>query len=126
MSRTVTPVSVASKSHKLKTYSKHNHGAFHYFLSDKWRAPSKLLTNPLEAKLPEYGLQPMRIVGVPLLPEVSRSLTGIDLELLHYVKSTSIRKAQTSHPQDAIPMSCQGSCTGFKSARFLTSRRGTV
>ena len=84
MTRTITHVSVASKSHKLKTYWKHNHGAFHYFLSDKWLAPSKLLANLLEAKLPEYGLQPMRIVGVPLLPEVSRSLTGIALELLRY------------------------------------------
>ena len=32
------------------------HGAFHYFLLDKWLAPSKLLSNPLEAKLPENGL----------------------------------------------------------------------
>jgi hypothetical protein len=95
MSRTITHVSVASKSHKLKTYSKHNHGAFHYFLSDKWFAPSKLLANPLEATLPEYGLRPRRFVGVPLLLEVSRSLTGIDLELLRYAKYATTRKAQT-------------------------------
>ena len=95
MSHIITHVSVASKSHELKKYSKHNHGAFHYFLSDKWLAPSKLLANPLEAKLPEYGLRPMRIEGVPLLPEVSRSLTGIDLELLHYTKSAATGKSQT-------------------------------
>ncbi len=95
MSRTITHVSVASKSHKLKTYWKHNHGAFHYFLSDNWLAPSKLLANQLEAKLPENILWPRRLVGVPLLPEVSRSLTGIALELLRYAKSAATRIAQT-------------------------------
>jgi hypothetical protein len=95
MSRTITHVSVASKSHKLKTYWKHNHGAFHYFLSDNWLAPSKLLANQLEAKLPENILWPRRLVGVPLLPEVSRSLTGIALELLCYTKSAATRIAQT-------------------------------
>ena len=95
MSRTITHVSVASKSHKLKTYWKHNHGAFHYFHSDNWLAPSKLLANQLEAKLPENILWPRWLVGVPLLPEVSRSLTGIALELLRYAKSAATRISQT-------------------------------
>jgi hypothetical protein len=69
----------------------------HFIISsaNKWLAPSKLLANPLEAKLPENGLRPRRLVGVPLPPEGSRSLTDIALALLRSAKSVATKKAQT-------------------------------
>ena len=94
MSRTITHVSVASKSHKLKKYSQHNHGAFQYFLSDKWLAPSKLLADALEEKLLGNSLQQRQHVSVPLLQEVSRSLIAIVLALLHSAKSVATKKVQ--------------------------------
>jgi hypothetical protein len=71
------------------------HFIISYFISYKWLAPSKLLANPLEEKHPENGLRPRRLVGVPLLPEVSRSLTDIALALLRSAKSAATKKAQT-------------------------------
>ncbi len=59
-----------------------------------WLAPSKLLANPLEAKLPEKCLRPRRLVKVPLLPAESRSLIAIVLALLPSAKFVSTKKAQ--------------------------------
>jgi hypothetical protein len=89
------------------------HGAFHYFISYKWLAPSKLLANPLEEKHPENGLRPRRLVGVPLLPEVSRSLTDIALALLHSAKSVATKKAQTF-----LSASCHSNVLPGKSYRI--------
>ena len=64
---------------KVSEHRTQNMEHFIIWSANKWLAPSKLLANPLEAKLPENGLQPRRLVGVPLLPEGSRSLTDIAL-----------------------------------------------
>ena len=97
------------------------HGAFHYLLSNKWLTPSKLLASPLEAKLPENGLQPRRLVGVPLLPEGSRSLTDIALALLRSMKSATTKKAQTSLSARCHSNVLSGQSYRIKSARFSTS-----
>jgi histone H3/H4 len=56
-----------------------------------WLAPSKLLANILDAKLPKNSLRPRWLVSVPLLQEVSRSLIAIILALLSSTKFASIK-----------------------------------
>ena len=51
----------------------------------------QLLVNLLETKQPKNSLQPRRLVSVPLLQEVSRSLIAVVLALLPSTKFVSIK-----------------------------------
>ena len=95
-----------------------------------WLVSSKLLTNVLEAKLPENSLRPRWLVSVPLLQEVSRSLIAIVLALLHSAKPSLPKKYRSSYPQVAIPALSEGTYTGCQGRlavsiySFVSSTRG--
>ena len=59
-----------------------------------WLTPSKLLANPLEAKLRKKRLQPRRLVRVPLLAAEPRSLMAIVLALFPSTKFRRTKNAQ--------------------------------
>ena len=77
-----------------------------------WLAPSKLLANALEEKLLENSLQQGRLVSVPPLQEVSRSLIAIVLDCCTPRNPSLPKKHRTPYRQVAIPALSEGPYTG--------------
>merc|ERR1711973_829997 len=86
----------------------------------KWPVPSRPPVSPPEARPPGSSLPPRLLGSLPLLQEVSRSPTGIGLELLPFVRSGGTRS-----PPSSSSASCPSSVWSGRLPRISRLTRGS-